>query len=165
MICRVFQKEGPGPRNGAQYGKPFNEEDWDKEEEIDCVVSLPVVALSAPDPIQLTTCHNSVANDMRPSTSECIGLTSGSCLSGLMPSCLTHPLAAPSSSTQADDGILLMLDTFKEGNTLALNENNRIEVCNLFLLIYAYAYFFLEIWHDCFSLYGLCQMFPYPGSL
>ncbi|KAL5101206.1 hypothetical protein RYX36_005533 [Vicia faba] len=23
VICRVFQKEGPGPRNGAQYDKQF----------------------------------------------------------------------------------------------------------------------------------------------
>lgn len=28
-LCRVFQKSGPGPKNGEQYGAPFREEDWD----------------------------------------------------------------------------------------------------------------------------------------
>ncbi|KAE9608693.1 hypothetical protein Lal_00020799 [Lupinus albus] len=127
VICKVFQKEGPGPRNGAQYGRPFNEEDWDEEAEIGCVVSLPVAALSTPAPIQLNTGHSSAANDMHPSTSECIGLTSVSCLSELTPSCLTLPSAPPSNNNEAVDAILLMLDCVKEDNTLALNENNKIE--------------------------------------
>ncbi|XP_024022478.1 NAC domain-containing protein 82-like [Morus notabilis] len=29
----VFKKKGPGPRNGAQYGAPFREEDWTDDEE------------------------------------------------------------------------------------------------------------------------------------
>ncbi|OIW19984.1 hypothetical protein TanjilG_31861 [Lupinus angustifolius] len=127
VICKVFQKEGLGPKNGAQYGRPFNEEDWDEEAEIGCVVSLPVAALSTPAPLQLNTGHSSAANDMHPSTSEYIGLTSVSCLSELMPSCLTLPSAPPSSNSQAVDDILLMLDSVKEDNTLALNENNKIE--------------------------------------
>uniref|UniRef100_A0A0C9RRN2 TSA: Wollemia nobilis Ref_Wollemi_Transcript_18804_3021 transcribed RNA sequence n=1 Tax=Wollemia nobilis TaxID=56998 RepID=A0A0C9RRN2_9CONI len=28
VLCRVFQKSGPGPKNGEQYGAPFREEDW-----------------------------------------------------------------------------------------------------------------------------------------
>ncbi|XP_057814928.2 NAC domain-containing protein 78 [Cryptomeria japonica] len=28
-LCRVFQKSGPGPKNGEQYGAPFKEEEWD----------------------------------------------------------------------------------------------------------------------------------------
>ena len=31
MLCKVFQKSGPGPKNGAQYGAPFNEDDYDDE--------------------------------------------------------------------------------------------------------------------------------------
>ncbi|KAJ4773652.1 NAC domain-containing protein 78 [Rhynchospora pubera] len=30
VVCRVFQKNGPGPQNGAQYGAPFIEEEWDQ---------------------------------------------------------------------------------------------------------------------------------------
>ncbi|KAK7282335.1 hypothetical protein RIF29_11017 [Crotalaria pallida] len=127
VICKVFQKEGPGPRNGAQYGRPFNEEDWDEEGEIGCVESLPLATPSAPAPLPLTTCHSSAAIDMHPSTSECVGLTPVSCPSGLTSSCSTPPSALPCSSNQAEDDILLLLDSFKEDNTLALNENNRIE--------------------------------------
>ncbi|XP_023758111.2 NAC domain-containing protein 82 [Lactuca sativa] len=29
VICRVFEKSGLGPKNGAQYGAPFEEKDWD----------------------------------------------------------------------------------------------------------------------------------------
>lgn len=31
MVCRIFQKSGTGPQNGAQYGAPFNEEEWEEE--------------------------------------------------------------------------------------------------------------------------------------
>ncbi|XP_047256859.1 NAC domain-containing protein 82 [Capsicum annuum] len=31
VLCKVFQKSGPGPKNGAQYGAPFIEEDWDDD--------------------------------------------------------------------------------------------------------------------------------------
>lgn len=32
-MCRIFQKSGAGPRNGAQYGAPFIEEEWEEEDE------------------------------------------------------------------------------------------------------------------------------------
>ncbi|XP_020588817.1 NAC domain-containing protein 16-like isoform X2 [Phalaenopsis equestris] len=35
VVCRIFQKNGPGPQNGAQYGAPFIEEEWEMEEEED----------------------------------------------------------------------------------------------------------------------------------
>ncbi|XP_073310105.1 NAC domain-containing protein 82-like [Primulina huaijiensis] len=28
VLCKVFKKSGLGPKNGAQYGAPFNEDDW-----------------------------------------------------------------------------------------------------------------------------------------
>lgn len=33
VVCRIFQKSGAGPRNGAQYGAPFIEEEWEEEED------------------------------------------------------------------------------------------------------------------------------------
>ncbi|KAF8115713.1 hypothetical protein N665_0025s0170 [Sinapis alba] len=33
VLCVLFKKDGPGPRNGAQYGAPFKEEDWSDEEQ------------------------------------------------------------------------------------------------------------------------------------
>lgn len=40
VICRIFEKSGSGPMNGAEYGAPFLEEEWE-EEEADGVVLLP----------------------------------------------------------------------------------------------------------------------------
>lgn len=31
VLCKVFKKSGPGPKNGAQYGAPFEEEDWEDD--------------------------------------------------------------------------------------------------------------------------------------
>lgn len=28
VLCKIFQKSGLGPQNGAQYGAPFNEDEW-----------------------------------------------------------------------------------------------------------------------------------------
>ncbi|KAF0895649.1 hypothetical protein E2562_013936 [Oryza meyeriana var. granulata] len=30
VLCKIFQKSGPGPKIGEQYGAPFNEEDWNE---------------------------------------------------------------------------------------------------------------------------------------
>ncbi|XP_062096601.1 NAC domain-containing protein 82-like [Humulus lupulus] len=37
VLCVVFKKEGPGPKNGAQYGAPFVEEDWTDDEKDSCL--------------------------------------------------------------------------------------------------------------------------------
>ncbi|KAJ0604948.1 putative transcription factor NAM family [Helianthus annuus] len=31
VLCRIFKKSGAGPKNGAQYGAPFNEDEWDDD--------------------------------------------------------------------------------------------------------------------------------------
>ncbi|KAL8171781.1 hypothetical protein V2J09_023585 [Rumex salicifolius] len=33
VLCKIFKKGGWGPRNGEQYGAPYNEEEWNMEEE------------------------------------------------------------------------------------------------------------------------------------
>lgn len=37
VVCRIFEKNGTGPQNGAQYGAPFVEEEWEEEEGADFV--------------------------------------------------------------------------------------------------------------------------------
>nr|AIZ68168.1 NAC domain-containing protein 74-like isoform X1 [Albuca bracteata] len=32
VLCKIFQKSGLGPKNGEQYGAPFNEDDWEDED-------------------------------------------------------------------------------------------------------------------------------------
>ncbi|KAK4769086.1 hypothetical protein SAY86_027236 [Trapa natans] len=31
VLCRIFQKSGPGPKNGEQYGAPFIDEEWEDD--------------------------------------------------------------------------------------------------------------------------------------
>lgn len=33
MLCKIFQKSGLGPKNGAQYGAPFDEAEWDNDDD------------------------------------------------------------------------------------------------------------------------------------
>ncbi|XP_057770113.1 NAC domain-containing protein 82-like isoform X2 [Salvia miltiorrhiza] len=33
VLCKVFKKNGLGPKNGAQYGAPFNEADWTDDDD------------------------------------------------------------------------------------------------------------------------------------
>ncbi|XP_042393433.1 NAC domain-containing protein 78-like [Zingiber officinale] len=33
VVCRIFLKNGSGPQNGAQYGAPFLEKEWEVEED------------------------------------------------------------------------------------------------------------------------------------
>ncbi|KAI3705225.1 hypothetical protein L1987_75459 [Smallanthus sonchifolius] len=32
VLCRIFRKSGPGPKNGEQYGAPLVEEEWEDED-------------------------------------------------------------------------------------------------------------------------------------
>ncbi|XP_020222542.1 NAC domain-containing protein 78 [Cajanus cajan] len=33
VLCRIFEKSGAGPKNGAKYGAPLDEKEWDEEVE------------------------------------------------------------------------------------------------------------------------------------
>ncbi|KAI4317110.1 hypothetical protein L6164_025014 [Bauhinia variegata] len=124
VLCRLFQKDGPGPRNGAQYGKPFNEEEWDDDdEEIGFVGSDPLASL-APFPVLPMAHNSSTAANMQLHVSGCIASSSLSCLSGAVPS--PHLV----SSVPVDDDVLLLLDSFTTDNTPSLNENNETEKVN-----------------------------------
>ncbi|XP_074578503.1 NAC domain-containing protein 53-like isoform X1 [Curcuma longa] len=35
VLCKIFQKSGPGPKVGEQYGAPFNEADWEDDFAVD----------------------------------------------------------------------------------------------------------------------------------
>lgn len=124
VVCKVFQKEGRGPRNGAQYGRPFNEEDWDGEE-----LGIPCAALSAPLPILPMTSDGSVPNDNDLYAVGCIGLASTSCLSGSMPSPGTANPSEPNEKAvnNDDDDILSMLEIFKEDNLFEKVDNPGLE--------------------------------------
>ncbi|XP_054804707.1 NAC domain-containing protein 82 [Prosopis cineraria] len=132
VLCKVFQKDGPGPRNGAQYGRPFNDEDWDDDGEIDGLGSLPLVSVHAPITISNTP-GSSIATYGHPPASVCIGSSPESCL--MYPS-VPSDQVIPNDGPQvpADDDIVAMLDCFTENDTVAVNENNN-EVHSLFAML------------------------------
>jgi len=44
VVCRIFEKSGAGPKNGAKYGAPLDEKEWDVEEENEQKEVLPLPA-------------------------------------------------------------------------------------------------------------------------
>ncbi|KAI9074795.1 hypothetical protein K1719_043219 [Acacia pycnantha] len=124
VLCKIFQKDGPGPRNGAQYGRPFNDEDWDdEEEEIDGVGSLPLIGVHAPITVDPNTPSSSTATHGHPPASTCVGSSPSSCL--------VHPLAPTDqvisnneSQVPVVDDITKLLDSFTENDPVAMIENN-----------------------------------------
>lgn len=124
VVCKVFQKEGLGPRKGAHCARPFNEEEWDDEE-----IGIPCAALTAPVPILPMTSDGSVPNDNLPA-SGCTGSASISCLSGSLPSPGTVNPTGPNDQAANDNDILPMLDIF--------NDDKWFEVHYIFLLVCAF---------------------------
>lgn len=47
VLCKLFEKSGPGPKNGEQHGAPFREEDWSENINEDCL-TFPTVTDASP---------------------------------------------------------------------------------------------------------------------
>ncbi|KAL6591530.1 hypothetical protein ACP70R_050033 [Stipagrostis hirtigluma subsp. patula] len=47
VVCRIFQKFGSGPQNGAQYGAPYMEEEWEEEDDDDAIENKPARGASS----------------------------------------------------------------------------------------------------------------------
>ncbi|KAJ9555887.1 hypothetical protein OSB04_010501 [Centaurea solstitialis] len=54
VLCKIFKKAGAGPKNGAQYGAPFNEEEWEDDDVGNCSESQVIIG---PDGITNTLNH------------------------------------------------------------------------------------------------------------
>ncbi|XP_010521054.1 PREDICTED: NAC domain-containing protein 82-like [Tarenaya hassleriana] len=84
VLCVLFKKDGPGPRNGAQYGAPFKEEEWsDGEENTENVAALP----STESPIYLPGMNREtslVATTSQAPKDFCGGRVSESCVSDVI---------------------------------------------------------------------------------
>ncbi|GMY38452.1 NAC domain-containing protein 82-like [Fagus crenata] len=83
VLCKVFKKEGRGPRNGAQYGAPFKESDWNDDKEV-CESCLSETVLSQREVISAV--NNVVSKELPQSlggagTSQYVGVVSESLLS------------------------------------------------------------------------------------
>ncbi|XP_035545095.1 NAC domain-containing protein 82-like [Juglans regia] len=59
VLCMIFQKDGLGPRNGAQYCAPFKEEDWNDDDEVNCEEAGPPRCFSTPTCVLPSDCNSS----------------------------------------------------------------------------------------------------------
>ncbi|CAL9026247.1 unnamed protein product [Prunus brigantina] len=128
VICMIFQKDGPGPRNGAEYGAPFKEEDWTDDGAEICSEVVPHANMPEPN---LVVPSNSNSSNIPEGIH--IGPSSESCISdALPPSCNVLQLVSSNHVTMenphvSNDDILSMLNCFTEGSTSLMKENDKNE--------------------------------------
>ena len=119
VLCVIFQKEGAGPKNGAQYGAPFKEEDWTDDEVEICLEAVPHANRPEPD-LVLPDLPEGV----------CIGPSSESCISDVVPpSCNIFHAVSSKSVTTEKHCVSAMLDCFVEESTVLINGNDKNKVC------------------------------------
>lgn len=135
VLCMVFKKEGPGPRNGAQYGAPFREEDWTDHEEDNRAEVGPSVMVTFQN--NLLPNRNHVACNSHTLESTGNVFSPESCVSDMVPpsSEVTLPVTAnddPVEKVQSfdDDDILAMLGYFIEGEPFEVTGNNQNKDAN-----------------------------------
>ncbi|KAJ0260696.1 NAC domain-containing protein 82 [Hirschfeldia incana] len=87
VLCVLFKKDGPGPRNGAQYGAPFNEEDWSDQEQHAEVPSTSNLAIFHQPPNAETSLVVTPSQD--PNKGCFVGMINDSCVSDFVPSTAT----------------------------------------------------------------------------
>jgi len=104
VVCVLFKKDGPGPRNGAQYGAPFKEEDWnDVEESTDVLATNNLASLAVPNKET-----SLVVGSSQGPNKDCFGgMISESCVSDFLPATtpttseLPHPSCAANTPISA----------------------------------------------------------------
>ncbi|KAF8011953.1 hypothetical protein BT93_I0164 [Corymbia citriodora subsp. variegata] len=122
VLCEIYEKDGCGPRNGAQYGAPFNEDEWDDEGGDDV---SPASAFT----------QEFILPNMRNIDPErfCVGSTSKACPAGpsqIIPSVVNvPPLAPPNDITMEDpqNPCLRSHGIFADDIPAAPSEKDRVE--------------------------------------
>jgi hypothetical protein len=145
----VFQKEGPGPRNGAQYGRPFNEEDWSDDE-----VGLPFAGSAVLAPSLAVTTNSSVLNDQNLYASEYGSISTpcqlrstpspyptNSCQTGLelspdaVYSCQTGLMSSPDAMRSCQTGLIPSPDPASSCQTGLIPSPDPANSCQMGLML------------------------------
>lgn len=164
MLCVLFKKDGPGPRNGAQYGAPFKEEDWSDEEHRTDIPNTSNAAIFlhghnaetspavAPSHDSNKACvggmiSESCVSDFPPATATATNSVTAAHLTDAANTPVSAPLLDPNSSASMaqtlqapndDDDIYAMLDLFvEEDDYLRFCQTNNNEV-----VVYSSSFFF-----------------------
>lgn len=128
MVCVLFKKDGPGPRNGAQYGAPFREEDWNDEEE-----RTDVPTTSNPTNLHEPSKETSLAVTATDGPNkDCFGgLISESCVSDFLPTTTntTSKLPDPSDAANTPMSAAPLAETLQTPNN---NNDDLYSMLDLF---------------------------------
>ncbi|KAM1344678.1 hypothetical protein FF1_034139 [Malus domestica] len=131
VLCTIFQKEGPGPRNGAQYGAPLMEEDWSDDEAENCSEAVPHANMPVPNLVLPSDYNSSITTSTYTHDGIRIGPSSESCISDVVPlSCNVSQLVSGNHATveeprTSEDDILSMLACFSEESPSLFEENEK----------------------------------------
>ncbi|KAH8507563.1 hypothetical protein H0E87_009928 [Populus deltoides] len=105
VLCVIFKK-GPGPRNGAQYGEPFKEEEWvdddDEVEEVNFHKAILPAAMHTPAFMLPKNSNTSIAMSSYVPESTCTGLPV-SCPSQTPTACTTLPVVSSNDVASTED--------------------------------------------------------------
>ncbi|KAK4490663.1 hypothetical protein RD792_001354, partial [Penstemon davidsonii] len=120
VLCKVFKKNGLGPKNGAQYGAPFNEAEWTDDDDVDDAENN-ATPLTPNDP-----CLTSALVSENQTSVFDPGSTSvvSSIEEGPLPSTTTKLVL-----DEPDDEIVRLLASFTDEHTLFSNENENHKEC------------------------------------
>ncbi|XP_050108405.1 NAC domain-containing protein 82-like isoform X1 [Malus sylvestris] len=134
VLCTIFQKEGPGPKNGAQYGAPLMEEDWSDDEAENCSEAVPHANMPEPNLVLPSNYNSSITTSTYSHESIHIRPSSESCISDAVPlSCHVPQLVSSNHATveephtSNDDDILSILACFSEESPSLIKENEKNE--------------------------------------
>uniref|UniRef100_A0A1D1YJF5 NAC domain-containing protein 78 n=2 Tax=Anthurium amnicola TaxID=1678845 RepID=A0A1D1YJF5_9ARAE len=111
VLCRIFQKSGPGPKNGEQYGAPFKEEEWENDKVDESSVLVPPTSNDS-----LNLHHNLPDHSLQPDT-DAVG-------------------NFPHSSSELFRvrSLLQVLSEKNDSDTLVVQENNGGEMPDPFII-------------------------------
>ncbi|PQP95554.1 NAC domain-containing protein 82 [Prunus yedoensis var. nudiflora] len=132
VLCMIFQKEGLGPRIGAQYGAPFKEEDW-SDDEVEISSEAVQVAIT-PEPDLGLPCNYISPTATNAHSVGDIGIgPSGSGICDIYHLFARFPSRFPTlENPPASNGdeTLPIMDCFAEESTFLVNDNGKNEELN-----------------------------------
>ncbi|XP_077249808.1 NAC domain-containing protein 72-like isoform X2 [Tasmannia lanceolata] len=122
VLCKIFQKSGPGPKNGEQHGAPFKEEEWEDDMGDDSLIPFPLVGPRSPS-LPPVDDQNIIMTKSTFETGEGSGSLLGSCTlqSGSSGGGEEHP-----SLPECDDVGKLLLDILCNEDGASYSQGNGV---------------------------------------
>ncbi|KAI7733714.1 hypothetical protein M8C21_029611 [Ambrosia artemisiifolia] len=119
VLCKIFKKSGTGPKNGAQYGAPFNEEEWGDDLN-GCLDSEMVVGASnamdseheGPATVNLTGQGSSIVTSSANPYTDTPNMAEAQVMSVTAPSSSGNEQEGPATMNLTEQGSFLSIDDF-----------------------------------------------------